>query len=93
MYLIITIDTEGDNQWLERCRKNVSTENVKHLSRFQALCEKYSYKPTYLTSYEMALDKKFVELGKECIMKGTCEIGSHLHSWNCLRKSHSLFYC
>lgn len=80
--LIITIDTEGDNQWSKQCRQNITTENAKFLPPFQELCERYAYKPTYLTSYEMAVDEFFVKFGKECLAKGTCEIGSHPHAWN-----------
>ncbi|MCK5600709.1 deacetylase, partial [Candidatus Pacearchaeota archaeon] len=82
MQLIITVDTEGDDQWSEERRTNITTENAKYLPRFQELCEKYSYKPTYLVNYEMALDKNFVEFGKEHTKRGTCEIGSHPHAWN-----------
>ncbi len=82
MKLIITIDTEGDNQWSEQHRRNITTENARFLPPFQELCEQYAHKPTYLTSYEMAVDEFFVEFGKKCLAKGTCEIGSHPHAWN-----------
>ncbi len=80
--LLITIDTEGDNQWDAESRKDITTENAKYLPRFQSLCEKYGYKPTYLTNYEMAVDEFFVKFARECIKRGMCEIGSHPHAWN-----------
>jgi hypothetical protein len=30
----------------------------------------------------MAVDEFFVKFGKECLARGTCEIGSHPHAWN-----------
>ena len=49
---IITLDTEGDNLW--ESGPVITTQNTRFLPRFQALCEKYSFKPVWLTNYEMA---------------------------------------
>lgn len=78
--LLITIDTEGDNLWSRP--KTVTTENARFLPRFQALCEKFSLKPTYLVNYEMALSKEFQTLGKAVLANKTAEIGLHLHAWD-----------
>ena len=48
----------------------------------QDLCEKYGFKPTYLTNYEMAKDPFFVNYFKKKSEKNLCEIGMHLHAWN-----------
>jgi hypothetical protein len=77
---IITIDTEGDNLWDQP--EVITTKNTHFLPRFQALCEKYGFKPTYLTNYEMAIDDEFVEFGRDVISRGVGEIGMHLHAWN-----------
>lgn len=77
---IITIDTEGDNQWDNNY--GIYTENAKFLPRFQELAEKYDFKPVWLTNYEMANDKFFVKYMKEKQNKGLCEIGMHLHAWH-----------
>lgn len=78
-YFIITIDTEADNQWdLEH---TITTENAKYLPRFQELCEKYEFKPVWLTNYEMAMDDGFVSYMKDKQDAGLCEIGMHLHAW------------
>ena len=79
-YFIITLDTEGDNIWSRR--KETTVQNAKFLPRFQRLCEKYDFKPTYLTNYEMAKSKHFVSLGKSIIKNNTGEIGMHLHAWD-----------
>jgi hypothetical protein len=77
---LITIDTEGDNLWQKN--DSITTENAKYLPRFQAVCEKYGFKPVYLTNYEMAIDPFFIEFGQDVIARGTAEIGMHLHAWN-----------
>ena len=77
---IITIDTEGDNLWSHPLK--IETKNTKGLYRFQELCNKFGYKPVYLTNYEMAMDDEFVEFGEICSANGQCEIGMHLHAWN-----------
>lgn len=77
---LITVDTEGDNLWARP--KDVTTRNAEYLPRFQALCEKYGFKPTYLTNWEMANCPAFVELGKDIIRWGAGEVGMHLHAWN-----------
>lgn len=77
---LITLDTEGDNLWRNRSGK-VTTHNVRFLPRFQALCEKYAFKPTWLTNYEMASDPAYVEFGRDMLARGQGEIGMHLHAW------------
>jgi hypothetical protein len=76
----ITVDTEGDNLWL-RPRK-ITTANAHFLPRFQALCERYNFKPTYLVNWEMANDPIFQDFGRDVIVRETGEIGMHLHAWN-----------
>lgn len=82
-FFIITVDTECDNCWnIRNINENVSTENARFLPRFQSLCEEFSLIPTYLTNYEMANSQDFVNFGRECLKRGTAEIGAHLHAWN-----------
>jgi hypothetical protein len=77
---LITVDTEGDHLWAKP--REITTRNSQYLSRFQALCEKYRLKPTYLTNWEMAQCPVFRAFGREVISRGTGEIGMHLHAWN-----------
>lgn len=77
---LITIDTEGDNLW-ERPRE-ITCRNAEYLPRFQSLCERFGFCPTYLTNFEMATSGAFIEFGKEVLRNGTGEIGMHLHAWN-----------
>ena len=77
---VITIDTEGDNLWLQP--KTVTTRNALYLPRFQDLCEKHSFRPTYLVNYEMASDPVFQQFGSSMLRRNAAEIGLHVHPWN-----------
>jgi hypothetical protein len=77
---IITIDTEGDNLWARP--KEITTRNADCLPRFQSLCERFGFKPVYLTNHEMAMSDAFVEFGRDMLARGAGEIGMHLHAWN-----------
>lgn len=77
---LITIDTEGDDLW--SCPKQVKTENARYLPRFQDLCNRFRFPPTYLTNYEMVKDDYFASWAKDVLGNGNCEIGMHLHAWD-----------
>ena len=77
---LITIDTEGDNLW--SAPATITTHNATALPRFQALCQSYGLKPTYLTNFEMANCPDFQEFGRDLLKHGAGEIGMHLHAWN-----------
>lgn len=77
---LITVDTEGDNLW-SRPRR-VTTHNARFLPRFQSLCERYGFRPTYLVNYEMAGDQVCAEFARDVARRGAGEIGMHLHAWN-----------
>lgn len=77
---IVTVDTEGDNLWERPTR--IETRNAAFLPRFQSLCERFGFKPVYLTNYEMAMSDAFVEFARDVAERGAGEIGMHLHAWN-----------
>ena len=79
MKFIITVDTEGDNQWAKE--KKITTENLKFLPRFQKLCEKYGFIPTYLVSYEITQSTEGIKMLVEWQNQNKAEIGAHLHPW------------
>ena len=79
-YFLITVDTEGDNLWHRP--RTVETRNAERLPRFQALCERHSFRPTYLVNYEMAIAPAVRDFGKDLLARGAAEIGMHLHAWN-----------
>jgi hypothetical protein len=77
---LITIDTEGDAIWSRP--KQITVRNAGFLPRFQSLCERHGFRPTYLTNYEMAESPAFQEFGRDLLRRGAGEIGMHLHAWN-----------
>ena len=77
---IITVDTEGDNLWARP--HQITTRNAAYLPRFQILCERFRLKPVYLVNYEMAMSDVFVDFARDVAVRGTGEIGMHLHAWN-----------
>lgn len=79
MKFILSIDTEGDNQWDHG--RELTVENIKFVPRFQELCEKYSIKPTYLVTSEVCEDTFAKEIFTDYLLKDKAEIGTHLHSW------------
>lgn len=79
MRFILTLDTEGDNQWDHG--RNLTVENITYVPRFQNLCEKYKIKPTYLVTSEVAQDKITREILATYSKTEKAEIGAHLHSW------------
>lgn len=79
MKFILTIDTEGDNQWDHG--RELTVENIKYVPRFQNLCEKYLIKPTYLVTSEVCEDSFAREFFSDYLLNGKAEIGAHLHSW------------
>ena len=84
---LITIDTEGDDQW--RNTQGAPTNNARFIPRFHELCEEFQLRPTYLTNYEMACCPEFRRLGRAILRYKTGEIGMHLHAWNSPPVDHS----
>lgn len=76
------MDTEGDNLWAWKPGAPITTENTKFLPRFQKLCERFGFKPVWLTNYEMISDPCYVEFISGVEQTGTGELGMHLHAWN-----------
>ncbi len=79
MKFILTIDTEGDNQWDHG--KDLTTENIRYIPRFQELCNKFSVKPVYLVTSEVCNDSFARKIFYDFSHIGLAEIGTHLHSW------------
>ena len=79
MKFIITIDTEGDNQWDPALP--AGTENINFVPRFQELCDRYTFPPTYLCTYEVVDSPVFDTVLLPLHASGRAEIGAHLHPW------------
>jgi hypothetical protein len=79
MKFIITIDTEGDNQWSPELPQ--SAENLRFIPRFQELCDRFHFPPTYLCTYDVADSPLFDEILLPFHRSRRAEIGAHLHPW------------
>jgi hypothetical protein len=79
MNLIVSLDTEADNQW--DCGRPLTTENVRYWSPFQQVCERYGFAPTYLITSEIAADPRATAFLRPLMEAGRVEVGAHLHPW------------
>ncbi len=78
MNVVVTVDTEEDNQWQRPWPSTV--ENLQFLPRFQFLCDRYGLKATYLCTYGVVNSPAF-DLIRSYQKNGRAEIGAHLHPW------------
>lgn len=46
------------------------------------MCERYRFKPTYLTDFEMVMCPVYREFARDALRRQTAEVGMHLHAWN-----------
>src|SRR5262245_26219040 len=80
--LIVTIDTEEEGLWGGCYRRTGNTvENIQHVPRFQALCDGFGVRPTYLIDAAVVEDERAAGLLRKIQDDGRCEIGTHLHPW------------
>jgi peptidoglycan/xylan/chitin deacetylase (PgdA/CDA1 family) len=81
VYLLVGIDTEGDNQWDAAARANQTFENIYALPRLHALFRRHGIRPTYLITHPVAADPRSADLLGRLAEGGECEIGAHHHAW------------
>jgi hypothetical protein len=80
-FLLVGIDTEGDNQWDARAREAQTFDNIYALPQLHARFERHGVRPTYVVTYPVATDGKSIEILRYLLLRGTCEIGAHHHAW------------
>jgi hypothetical protein len=80
--IIVTVDTEPDLEWSRPELADLTCENAKSLPKFQSLCERYNIKPVYLVDHVMASNEFAADFLHDCVRKGNCEIGAHMHPWS-----------
>jgi hypothetical protein len=78
--LIVSIDTEEDN-W-DRRRNNVTGKNIGELPRLAAFFDRLGVRPTYFTTYQVAIDPCAADVLREVGDESRGEIAAHLHPWN-----------
>lgn len=81
MYLLVGIDTEGDNQWDAAARANQTFANIYALPKLHALFARHGVRPTYVVTYPVARDARSVEILGGLLEASDCEIGAHHHAW------------
>jgi peptidoglycan/xylan/chitin deacetylase (PgdA/CDA1 family) len=81
MFLLVGIDTEGDNQWDAAARANQRFENIYGLPRLHALFARHGVRPTYVITYPVAVDRRSADVMRGLKAGGDCEIGAHHHAW------------
>lgn len=80
--LIVSVDTEADDQWSLQGRQRLEVRNVHCLPRLQALCDRFRIRPSYLVTHEMATKPESAAVLNALRSEGRCEIGAHLHPWS-----------
>jgi peptidoglycan/xylan/chitin deacetylase (PgdA/CDA1 family) len=81
MYLLVGIDTEGDNQWDAAARLDQRFENIYALPRLHELFARHGVRPTYVITHPVATDPRSADVLRTLAARGDCEIGAHHHAW------------
>jgi hypothetical protein len=81
MYLLVGIDTEGDNQWDARARVHQTFDNIYALPRLHDRFARLGVRPTYVVTYPVVTDRRSAEVLRALREAGDCEIGAHHHVW------------
>jgi peptidoglycan/xylan/chitin deacetylase (PgdA/CDA1 family) len=81
MFLLVGIDTEGDNQWDAAARLDQRFENLYALPRLHALFARHGVRPTYVITHPVARDERSADVLRGLLAGGDCEIGAHHHAW------------
>jgi len=76
--MIVSIDTEEDNWY--RSRERVTCDNIRELARQATFFQRFGVRPTYFTSYQVAIHPAAADVMREVGPRG--EIAAHLHPWN-----------
>lgn len=81
--LIVTIDTEEEGLWSGKFSGyDNPVENLAGVPRFQAICDRYGVKPTYLVDSPVVTDPAASAVLEPIAADERCEIGCHIHPWN-----------
>ena len=80
-YLLVGIDTEGDNQWDAAARAQQSFENIYALPKLHAIFGRHGVRPTYVVTWPVATDERSTQVLRFLKLRGDCEIGAHHHVW------------
>lgn len=80
--LVVSVDTEEEGLWGGQYQvRGNTTENLRGLPRFQAVCEQLGVPPTYLIDAPVLDDAAAISHLRRWQDAGQCEVGSHCHPW------------
>ena len=77
LFLLVGIDTEGDNQWDAAARANQTFANIHALRDLHAVFVRRHVKPTYLVTYPVVSAPRSADVLRSRREEGGCEIGAH----------------
>jgi hypothetical protein len=80
--VLIGIDTEADDQWSDRGRRELAVRNAERLPALQELFDGFGVRPCYLVTHEMAAREESAAVLERLHAGGRCELGAHLHPWS-----------
>jgi hypothetical protein len=80
-YLLVGIDTDGDDVPAEDASGTQTFQSVCALPGLHALFERCAVRPTYLASWPVASDERSQEVLRFLHLRGHCEIGAHHRAW------------
>jgi hypothetical protein len=80
-YLLVGIDTEGDNQWDAASRERQTFENIHALPKLHSIFGRHGVRPTYVVTWPVATDERSRQVLRFLKLRGDCEIGAHHHAW------------
>jgi hypothetical protein len=80
--LIVVVDTEEEFDWSsDPSPRNNATTAMDSLFRVQEIFDEYSIVPCYVIDYPIATQENSVDILREILKDGRCELGAHLHPW------------
>ncbi len=78
-FFCFTLDTEPDNLW--ESRPTLGFSHFARLSEFHRELMVRGARPTYLTTSEVAEDRKCARILEQILDTGRAEVGAHFHTW------------
>ena len=80
--LMVVVDTEEEFDWNAPLSRDATTVTaMRHIDRFQRLCDRAGLTPTYVIDYPVATQPLGYETLAGWAREGRCRIGAHLQPW------------
>jgi hypothetical protein len=80
--LIVVVDTEEEFDWSAPFDRGATgVRHMRRIGRFQAVCDAWGVRPTYVVDYPIADQPDGVEALAPLLREDRALIGAHLHPW------------